>query len=73
MSSTTTSSERQSRSTTLWVEASTFELVMTAASDSASARPPSARANHVNADERVTANWGYLLISESDVDAARGS
>ena len=30
-------------------------------------------ANHVNADERVDATWGYLLISESDLDAARGS
>ncbi len=30
-------------------------------------------ANHVNADERVTTIWAYLLISESDIDAARGS
>lgn len=30
-------------------------------------------ANHVNVDERVEARWGYLLLSESDVEMARGS
>ncbi|MEW5991667.1 MAG: DEAD/DEAH box helicase family protein [Chloroflexota bacterium] len=30
-------------------------------------------ANHVNADERVEAKWGYLLLSESDVEMSRGS
>ncbi len=30
-------------------------------------------ANHVNTDERVEARWGYLLLSESDVEMSRGS
>lgn len=30
-------------------------------------------ANHVNADERVEARWGYLLLSESDVEMSKGS
>jgi len=30
-------------------------------------------ANHVNADERVEATWGYLLLSERDVEMSRGS
>jgi len=30
-------------------------------------------ANHVNADERVEARWGYLLLSETDVEMSRGS
>jgi type III restriction enzyme len=30
-------------------------------------------ANHVNADARVTVEWRYLLVSESDVASARGS
>jgi type III restriction enzyme len=30
-------------------------------------------ANHVNADERVEAKWGYLLLSESDVEMSKGS
>lgn len=30
-------------------------------------------ANHVNADANVAVPWHYLLVSESDVDTARGS
>lgn len=30
-------------------------------------------ANHVNADEQVTDTWHYLLVSEADVKAAKGS
>lgn len=30
-------------------------------------------ANYVTADERVTVRWRYLLMSEADVEAARGS
>jgi type III restriction enzyme len=30
-------------------------------------------ANHVNADDRVEATWGYLLLSESDVEMSKGS
>jgi type III restriction enzyme len=30
-------------------------------------------ANHVNADGRVQAKWGYLLLSESDVEMSKGS
>jgi len=30
-------------------------------------------ANHVNADERVTGQWRYVLVSESDVATAKGS
>jgi type III restriction enzyme len=30
-------------------------------------------ANHVNADECVKAKWGYLLLSESDVEMSKGS
>lgn len=30
-------------------------------------------ASHVNADDRVDARWGYLLLSESDVEMSRGS
>ena len=30
-------------------------------------------ANHVNADDRVEAKWGYLLLSESDVEMSKGS
>ena len=30
-------------------------------------------ANHVNVDEHVDARWGYLLVSESDVETAHGS
>ena len=30
-------------------------------------------ANYVNADEKVRATWRYLLVSESDVDTAKGS
>jgi type III restriction enzyme len=30
-------------------------------------------ANHVNADESVEAQWGYLLLSESDIETSRGS
>lgn len=30
-------------------------------------------ANHVTADESVDATWGYLLVSESDVETAKGS
>ena len=27
----------------------------------------------VNADEKVRATWRYLIVSESDVDTAKGS
>lgn len=30
-------------------------------------------ANYVNADEKVRVPWRYLLVSESDVDIAKGS
>jgi len=30
-------------------------------------------ANHVNAAESVDATWRYLLVSESDVEMAKGS
>jgi type III restriction enzyme len=30
-------------------------------------------ANHVTADDKVGATWRYLLVSESDVDTAKGS
>src|SRR5205823_3318727 len=30
-------------------------------------------ANYVNADKNVPVPWRYLLVSESDVDTARGS
>lgn len=30
-------------------------------------------ANYVSADQRVAVRWRYLLISEADVEAARGS
>ena len=30
-------------------------------------------ANYVNADEKVSEKWRYLLVSESDVDTAKGS
>lgn len=30
-------------------------------------------ANHVNADESVEPHWGYLLLSEADVEMSRGS
>jgi type III restriction enzyme len=30
-------------------------------------------ANHVSADEAVTVTWAYLLVSESDVETAKGS
>ncbi len=30
-------------------------------------------ANHVTSDERVAVRWRYLLASEADVAAARGS
>lgn len=30
-------------------------------------------ANHVNADERVSDEWGYLLISETDIKDSKGS
>lgn len=30
-------------------------------------------ANHVNADGRVTARWGYLLSPASDIDTAKGA
>ena len=29
--------------------------------------------NSVNADEQVTCTWRYLLVSESDIDDAKGS
>jgi type III restriction enzyme len=29
--------------------------------------------NYVNADEKVGATWRYLLVSESDVETAKGS
>ena len=30
-------------------------------------------ANYITADEKVGVNWRYLLVSESDVDTAKGS
>ncbi len=30
-------------------------------------------ANHVSADEAVAVTWAYLLVSESDVETAKGS
>jgi type III restriction enzyme len=30
-------------------------------------------ANHVTADEKVGVQWRYLLVSETDVETARGS
>jgi len=30
-------------------------------------------ANYVNSDEKTRAKWGYLIVSESDVDTAKGS
>jgi type III restriction enzyme len=30
-------------------------------------------ANHVSADDAVTVTWVYLLVSESDVETAKGS
>ena len=30
-------------------------------------------ANHVSADEQVDARWRYLIVSENDVETARGS
>lgn len=35
--------------------------------------PLTARSHYVNADEKVHAVWRYLLVSESDVDTAKGS
>ncbi len=29
-------------------------------------------ANHVSADDKVDATWRYLLVSESDVETAKG-
>lgn len=30
-------------------------------------------ANHVNIDKRVQAKWHYILVSERDVETAKGS
>ena len=30
-------------------------------------------ANHVSADDQVGVRWNYLLVSEADVEAAKGS
>ena len=37
------------------------------------ARRREAVANHVNADEKVGVKWKYLLVSEADVNTAKGS
>ena len=45
-----------------------------AAPDVAGKREAAERwANHANADERVEERWGYLLLSEIDVEMSRGS
>lgn len=56
-----------------WVIEIKMDKVM-ASPDVAGKREAAQRwANHVNADERVEARWGYLLLSESDVEMSRGS
>jgi len=44
-------------------------------SEDVKGKPDAARrwANYVTADEQVEAVWRYLLVSETDVDTAKGS
>ena len=58
---------------THWVAEIKMEKEMTA-TDGLGKRDAAKRwANYITADERVGTTWRYLLVSESDIDTAKGS
>jgi type III restriction enzyme len=58
---------------THWVVEVKMDKEMASADVQAKREAAQRWANHVNADDTVAATWRYLLVSESDVDTAKGS
>jgi hypothetical protein len=57
---------------TRWVVEVKMDKEMNSADVQAKREAAQRWANHVNADASVTTTWRYLLVSESDVDTAKG-